>query len=119
MAAKRAKLKFRPTPISRLFKYKSPIPMVGDPPWRRGNWSDRARVLYAEALAIKRGGWTDATWIIAHNENHRLDELISRKWDDYELAWQDAKWLDHDQAHMDNATWDYEHDNYVGATLAA
>ena len=46
--------KIQLTPIARLFHYEKPIPMAGDPPWRRdGSWAEREKVLYAHAMARK------------------------------------------------------------------
>lgn len=116
--ARKQKLKFKPTPISRLLKYKVPLKMVGDPEWSTGGnqwraWQNRQRAVYEDMLIIKRGGWTDGMYQLADKENRQLDVLIDRKWEDHDRAWEDHKFYDYEQAVMDNATWDYEHDNFL------
>lgn len=118
--AKQAKLKFKPTPISRLLKYRTTPPhMVDDPPWRNGDWSDRSHKIYSEMMRIKRGGWSDRIWEKAWYDNKALDILIEQKWDDHDRAWVENIEMDFDamwaQAHRDNAAWDYHHDNYIAA----
>lgn len=112
--ARKAKLK--PTPISRLFKYKYPLPMVGDPKFARCNrlaWDERSRVVYPEMMVLKRGGWTDRMYLDAVCDNEELDMLIAEKWEDHDQAWEDAKWMDYENAVRDHATWEYERE-YIG-----
>ena len=59
--AKQRKLKskwYRPRSLAALQRYKNPIPMVGDPDWRRDHktqWPDREIAVYAHMMKIKRG----------------------------------------------------------------
>jgi len=94
---------------SRLGKYKHPLPMVGNPYSR--NWANNASMVYSEMMVIKRGGWRDRTWNEAWDNNRHLEYLISRKWDDYEIAWRDniADYLI-PEAELDNFNFDYHHE---------
>jgi hypothetical protein len=63
------KLKFKPTPISRLFKYNMPIKMVGDPDWYAGGrykqaWANREKAVYAHMMDQKQWPmpWSPETW---------------------------------------------------------
>lgn len=117
MKAKKQKLLFKPTSISRLRHYRSPIKMVGDPPWKSGSWADRARVVYAYEMDRKTWpmAWDPYTWTVAHNDNENLNYLISLKWDDYEYAWEEHRFLSHEEAERDNAAWDYHHEHFMAA----
>lgn len=122
MKAKKQKLLFKPTPISRLRHYKSPIKMVGDPHW--GNsyskqaWEKRSRLVYEyemeRKIKMERKGWPMAwkpdTWVDAQIHNARIDALLTQKWPDHEYAISEKKWFDHDAACRDNAAWDYHHE---------
>jgi hypothetical protein len=58
------KLKFKPTPIGRLLKYKEPLKMVGDPHWwaetdhcdlsYKEIWEHRCIVVYTAMIEEKR-----------------------------------------------------------------
>ncbi len=57
--AKKQKLLFKPTPISRLFKMTVPFKMVGDPPWNyaasgKSAWESRARAVYPHMLKTQK-----------------------------------------------------------------
>jgi hypothetical protein len=113
--AKQTKLKFKPTPISRLSKYKSPIKMVGDPPWH--DWASREKRVYAHMMEIKYWPmpWSPETWDTAWEANRLLDDHIRVKWLDYDVAINDHWHYQHDEAVKENAIWDYHHDNYIAA----
>ncbi len=118
--AKQAKLNFKPTPISRLRHYTSPLKMVGDPP-HNGSWQSRERLVYDYEMDRKRlddRGWLNATYYAAERDNARIDHLLKYKWDRYHEAYEDNRLLDHEQAILDNAAWDYEHDNFVGSEVS-
>jgi len=114
--AKQAKLNFKPTPISRLRHYKEPLPMVGDPKCN-GSWERRAQVIYDYEIDKKQmddRGWLNATYYAAESDNRRIDMLLRSKWESYDCAHEYNRLFDHEQAILDNAAWDYEHDNFVG-----
>jgi hypothetical protein len=53
---------YTPPSITRLLRYENPIPMQGDPDWRRGDqgagpWSRRERAVYAAAMKAKNPNW--------------------------------------------------------------
>lgn len=52
--AKKWKRRIALTSILRLAKYASPIPMVGDPSYRNGDWADRCVKVYQHTMAEKR-----------------------------------------------------------------
>lgn len=120
--AKKAKLKFRPTPISRLSKYKTPIKMVGDPGWYgygRDGWANRERIVYD--YEMERKGWPMAwkpeVYNLAWDDNSYIDDLLRHKWDHYKLALghnETFDWLAmYANAERDNAAWDYHKENYL------
>ena len=118
---KKHKLKFKPTPISRLFKYNKPIKMVGDPDWggwsSRDAWARRERVVYAHMMEQKSWSmpWSPEVWHKAHEDNAILNYHISQKWGAYEGAWYEHKFIVYDEAERDNAAWDYHHENFIAA----
>jgi hypothetical protein len=115
----KTKLKFKPTPISRLFKYQKPIKMVGDPNWSGGRdaWANRERVVYAHMMDQKSWPmpWLPETWHRAQEDNETLDYHLRAKWRDYEDAIMDHWFYQHDEAERDNAAWDYHHENFIAA----
>lgn len=117
MAKKQSRLKFKPTPISRLLKYKIPLKMVGDPQWyRRGSvsqsWQSRQHTVYEDMLIIKRGGWTDGIWSQAWRDNEQLDRYIAQKWNDYDRAMDDLWLEDFEAAELENFNRDYEREYF-------
>ncbi len=119
-APKAYKLRFKPTPISRLRHYRYPLKMVGDPVWSGHGaqaWRNREKAVYAYEMDRKDNscGYSLDTYNRALNDNERLDYLIKTKWDDYEDALADDRWHVIDQAERDNAAWDYHHDNFIAA----
>lgn len=123
--AKKAKLKFRPTPISRLLKApKIPLRMVGDPVWSASGtisqvWANRERKVYAYEMERKSWpmAWKPETYDRAWEDYHIIENLTFKKWSDYHLAVGDHKvWLWNEayaNAERDNAEWDYHHENYL------
>src|SRR5258707_5402162 len=94
--AKGYKLKFKPTPISRLRKApKTPFTMVGDPPWS-GGWTNRERAVYEHEMERKSWpmAWKPEAYNLAWDHNRYIDMLVRRKWDNYLLAHKDHReWL--------------------------
>lgn len=120
MKAKKHKLRFKPTPISRLRHYTSPIKMVGDPEWngygKRG-WANREKAVYAHEMERKGWpmAWSPELWNSAHVHNKHIDNLVKWKWSDYPLAWEEHGYLSHTEAERDNAAWDYHHEHFIAA----
>jgi hypothetical protein len=121
-----AKLKFKPTPISRLRKMTVPFKMVGDPEWDwtarpKEAWASRARAVYAHEMEQKDWPmpWTFAVYYEAKVHNERIDRLTREKFNDYDEALNDNEDWDYDDLHnraeRDNAAWDYHYDNYLAA----
>ena len=118
--SKAYKLRFKPTPISRLKHYTMPIKMVGDPVWygrRKEAWRNREKAVYAYEMdrLDNSSGFSLDTYKRAIEDNERLDYLIRTKWDDYEDALADDRWHSYEEAERDNAAWEYHHDNYIAA----
>ncbi|SRR6266404_1495120 len=115
------KLRFKPTPISRLKHYKSPIKMVGDPAWGgygKEGWRNRERAVYEYEIDRKSQdarGWSHATYYQARSDNERINHLLMSKWDDYKEALLDQIYLDYEEALRDNAAWEYHHENFIAA----
>jgi len=117
------KLRFKPTPISRLKHYKAPLRMVGDPRWSIGSsdkeaWRNRERVVYEYEIDRKTQdtrGWSHATYYQAIADNKRIDWLLLRKSDDHIEALCVQFDMAHEEAQRDNAAWDYHHENYIAA----
>jgi len=113
------KLRFKPTPISRLRHYRQPIKMVGDPVWGgygKEGWRNREKAVYGYEIDRKSQdarGFTHATYYQAIEDNLRIDNLLLCKWEDYEEAIIEALYWDYEDALRDNAAWDYHHDNYI------
>ena len=114
--AKKQKLLFKPTPISRLRHYKSPIKMVGDPPWR--DWKTRCENVYQYEIERKNwaAAWSPVMWLKAWSDNEHLDFLIEEKWNIYEEAWEDNCHFDYAEAIRDNSAWDYHHETQLEPT---
>ena|ERR1700732_2384999 len=122
MKTKRSKLKFKPTPISRLFKYNVPLKMVGDPNWYSGNiirhaWANREKAVYAHMMAMKSWPmpWSPETYEQAWQDNWLLDHHLKTKWNDYPEAMEYKKFYDNEEAIKDNAACDYHHENFIAA----
>jgi hypothetical protein len=120
--AKQTKLKFKPTPISRLSKYTAPLKMVGDPPWSNPGdkraWQSREKAVYPYMMELKNWPmpWSPDLWETAQIDNRRIDYLLGRKWImDYPPALIDNYNYDYEAAIRENAIWDYHHDNYIAA----
>jgi hypothetical protein len=66
--AKPYKLKFKPTPISRLLRYEAPLPMCGNPPVPKFcDWEKYSRKVYAANMAAKRAAIAArALWFWEH-----------------------------------------------------
>jgi hypothetical protein len=125
----KTKLKFKPTPISRLFKYNMPIKMVGDPDWVGGGpdwyvggqykqaWANREKAVYAHMMDMKAWPmpWSPETWHRAWEDNELLDFHLLNKWLDYSYALEENLLFDREQAERDNAAWDYHHENFIAA----
>lgn len=120
----KSKLKFRPTPISRLSRYKVPLKMVGDPEWLfggsdRNRWANRERIVYDHEMERKSWpmAWEPEIYRMAWDDNLRIDHLIRIEWLQYDDAIKDhKKWLwneAYNSAERDNAEWDYHRDNYL------
>src|SRR6267154_5378094 len=112
------KLRFKPTPISRLRHYRYPLKMVGDPQWSGYGpkaWLNREKAVYAYEMdrkALDSRGWPNATYYKAWEQNYRINYLLINKWDDYKEALIDNLLVDQEEAERDNAAWDYHNDNY-------
>ncbi len=121
MRQKAYKLRFKPTPISRLRHYRYPLKMVGDPPWGgygKEGWRNREKAVYKYEIDRKANdsrGWSHATYYQALEKNRLIDNLLLQKWEDYKEALNDALYLDYEEAERDNAAWDYHNDNYIAA----
>lgn len=122
MKAKKHKLRFKPTPISRLNKMTVPFKMVGDPPWNwtasgKDAWASREKAVYAHEMDRKQ--WPMArkpeTWVSAHDHNHFIDDLIRVKWMDYDVAWNEHAERSYPEAERENAAWDYHHEHFIAA----
>ena len=119
--AKPYKLRFKPTPISRLRHYRYPLKMVGDPQWSGFGpkaWRNREKAVYEYEMDRKANdnrGWPNATYYQAFSDNARIDRLLLDKWADYQEALLDQFDMDHKEALRDNAAWDYHNDNYIAA----
>ncbi|SRR6266704_3341929 len=113
------KLRFKPTPISRLKHYVTPIKMVGDPVWGgygKNGWRNREKAVYSYEIDRKSQdsrGWSHVTYYQAIEDNYRIDDLLSHKWADYQDALIEARFWDYEEAQKDNAAWDYHHDNFM------
>jgi len=78
------KLRFKPTPISRLRHYRRPLKMVGDPDWGRAweknAWANREKAVYAYEMDRKihdnSCGYSLDTYRKAIEDNERLGCLI-------------------------------------------
>lgn len=75
------------TSVARLSKYPMPLKMVGDTDCCPRSWGKRSEFLYSTAMELKRGGWGDATWHQAWNDNKYLDLLEEEKCRDHDDAW--------------------------------
>jgi len=123
MAKAKYKLRFKPTPISRLRHYKGPIRMVGDPQWLFGfsykeAWANREKAVYKYEMdrkIVDNRGWSHVTYYQAQKDNARIDYLLINKWDDYFEALKINFDMDQEEAERDNAAWDYHHDNFIAA----
>jgi hypothetical protein len=114
------KLKFKPTPISRLFRHTKPLHMVGDPDWYgegKRAWLNREKAVYAYEMEKKSWSrpWSPELWKIAWHDNYILDEHIRVKWLDYDAAWNEHAEYVYAEALRDNEAWNYHHDNYLAA----
>lgn len=102
---------------ARLGKYKYPLPMVGNSrfTYRSSNaWHRYSQDVYDEMMVAKRGGWSNATYQQAWEDNETFDENIARKWADYELAWlEHANWV-YEEAQLENFNLDYNRE-YIAA----
>src|SRR6266436_4617115 len=90
------KLRFKPTPISRLRHYRYPLKMIGDPQWSGYGpkaWRNREKAVYAYEMDRKaqdNRGWLndtyyqDDTYYQAFSDNARIDRLLLDKWADYQ-----------------------------------
>lgn len=118
---KQVRLNFKPTPISRLSKQKTPFPMVGDPKWGpihgKYAWEQRSKAVYEYEMERKHWpmAWKPDTWTQAHIDNTRISLLMRRKWEDYLHALEDNWHYEYEAAERDNAAWDYEHENFLVA----
>src|SRR6266446_7767412 len=118
------KLRFKPTPISRLRHYLTPIKMVGDPEWdyhwsnAKKSWANREKAVYEYEIDRKSQdsrGFSHATYYQAILDNERINILMMAKWSDYIKAYEDKIDMDYEEAIRDNGAWDYHHDNYIVA----
>ena len=118
------KLRFKPTPISRLRHYLAPIKMVGDPKWdyhwsnTKKSWANREKAVYEYEIDRKSQdsrGFSHATYYQAILDNERINILMMAKWSDYIKAYEDKIDMDYEEAIRDNGAWDYHHDNYIVA----
>jgi len=122
--SKAYKLRFKPTPISRLKHYREPLKMVGDPEWdyhwsnTKKSWANREKAVYAYEMDRKTQdsrGFNYDTYYQAILDNERIDDLLMMKWQDYKEALEEQKHMDYKEAILDNAAWDYHHDNFIDA----
>jgi hypothetical protein len=118
-AKKQYKLRFKPTSISRLRHYVTPIKMVGDPAWYgygKQGWRNRERAVYTFEVERKQfdgRGWYSWQYLEAQGQNAHIDILLARKWNDYKVAEYENAVMEYEEAQRDNAAWDYHNDNFI------
>lgn len=108
---------FRPktglTMPARLGKYKTPPPMVGNNCAPLHSWHAYSEYVYSEMMVAKRGGWSNAAYQQAREDNERIDNLLERRDEDYETAWAEKEETEFSMLQ------DQVSDEYLGEYIAA